>query len=112
MKFGYGQSPTTQLATEEARSVDSAGAGTFALLSRRGFLQLSAVAGVALSLRRSAWAEGVPGAPVPLPVYRGWEDVYRERWRWDRIVCGTHTNANCVAACAWNLYVRDGVVWR
>jgi nitrate reductase alpha subunit len=27
-------------------------------------------------------------------------------------VRGTHTNANCVASCAWNLYVRDGIVWR
>jgi len=28
------------------------------------------------------------------------------------VVRGTHTNANCVSSCAWNLYVRDGIVWR
>ena len=50
-------------------------------------------------------------AASPAP-YRDWRDVYRERWRWDRVVRGTHTHANCVAACAWNLYVRDGIVWR
>ena len=32
--------------------------------------------------------------------------------RWDRVVRGTHTNVNCVSSCAWNLYVRDGIVWR
>ena len=25
---------------------------------------------------------------------------------------GTHTNVNCVSSCAWNLYVREGIVWR
>jgi nitrate reductase alpha subunit len=44
--------------------------------------------------------------------YADWRDVYRQRWRWDRVVRGTHTNANCVSSCAWNLYVRDGLVWR
>jgi len=47
-----------------------------------------------------------------LPGYRDWSDLYREQWTWDRIACGTHTSANCVSACAWNLYVRDGIVWR
>jgi DMSO reductase family type II enzyme molybdopterin subunit len=44
--------------------------------------------------------------------YADWKDVYRARWRWDRVVRGTHTNVNCVSSCAWNLYVRDGIVWR
>ena len=33
-------------------------------------------------------------------------------WRWDRIVRGTHLRANCFSACAFDLYVKDGVVWR
>jgi DMSO reductase family type II enzyme molybdopterin subunit len=53
--------------------------------------------------------EAPAGGPPP---YRDWEDLYRERWRWDRVVRGTHTGANCVASCAWNLFVRDGLVWR
>ncbi|OGU06561.1 MAG: hypothetical protein A2W29_10150, partial [Gemmatimonadetes bacterium RBG_16_66_8] len=95
--------------------------GRVAALSRREFLQASATTALALSLERLTWiappaaAEPVPGgAPhgaAAMPSYRDWEDVYRSRWAWDRIARGTHTNANCVAACAWNLYVRDGIVW-
>ncbi len=47
-----------------------------------------------------------------LPDYRDWEDLYRGEWRWDRVAHGTHTSANCVASCAWDLYVRDDLVWR
>src|SRR5574340_1208639 len=81
-------------------------------LSRRGFLKLSAGIGITLGLQRLSWAEGQGGTPAALPEYRGWEDVYRQRWQWDKVARGTHTNANCVAACSWNLYVRDGIVWR
>ena len=53
------------------------------------------------------------GAAADLPpAYRDFRDVYRKRWRWDRVVRGTHTNVNCVSSCAWNLYVREGIVWR
>jgi len=38
--------------------------------------------------------------------------VYRQKWSWDRVVRGTHTMTNCVSGCAWNLYVKDGIVWR
>ncbi len=57
------------------------------------------------------YAEPAAGA-TPLPAYGDWRDVYREQWTWDRIARGTHTSANCVSACAWNLYIRDGIVWR
>jgi DMSO reductase family type II enzyme molybdopterin subunit len=88
-------------------------------LSRRQFLEAGATAAtLALGLKRLTWmvparAATTPAsaAALPPPSYRDWEDVYRNSWRWDRIVRGTHTNANCVASCAWNLYVRDGVVW-
>jgi len=45
--------------------------------------------------------------------YRSWEDVYRERWTWDRIAKVTHP-INCwyQAHCSWNAYVKDGIVWR
>jgi anaerobic selenocysteine-containing dehydrogenase len=58
---------------------------------------------------------GLPALPErtpALPRYGDWRDVYREQWRWDAIEVGTHTSANCVSACAWNLFVRDGLVWR
>lgn len=41
-----------------------------------------------------------------------WSDVYREKWKWDRIVKGSHNRANCFSACSWNLFVKEGVVWR
>jgi DMSO reductase family type II enzyme molybdopterin subunit len=56
----------------------------------------------------TAAASGVSDADS----YRDWRDVYRARWRWDRVARGTHTNANCVSSCAWNLYVRENIVWR
>jgi DMSO reductase family type II enzyme molybdopterin subunit len=46
------------------------------------------------------------------PFYRTWEDVYRQQWRWDRVVKGTCNRADCIAACSLDLYVKDGVVWR
>ncbi|MFQ5478974.1 MAG: molybdopterin-dependent oxidoreductase [Candidatus Binatia bacterium] len=50
--------------------------------------------------------------PPEAEAYGDWRDIYKEAWTWDRVVRGTHSHANCVSACAWNLYVRDGVVWR
>ncbi|MCP4036403.1 MAG: molybdopterin-dependent oxidoreductase, partial [bacterium] len=53
-----------------------------------------------------------PSHPPP-PVYDDWRDVYRERWRWDKVVRSTHfTNCWYQAACSWNVYVKDGIVWR
>ena len=54
---------------------------------------------------------GLPGLPE-VPDYRTWEDVYRQQWTWDRVVHCTHNRANCMSACAWNVYVKDGIVWR
>jgi DMSO reductase family type II enzyme molybdopterin subunit len=28
------------------------------------------------------------------------------------VVRGTHTNTNCATPCGWNLYVKEGIVWR
>jgi DMSO reductase family type II enzyme molybdopterin subunit len=44
--------------------------------------------------------------------YGDWRDVYAERWTWDRVVRCSHTRANCLSACAWDVYVKDGIVWR
>jgi len=83
-------------------------------LTRRRFLQASAASVVVLGLGRlspTAVAAASPGI-AGFGEYRDWRDVYRARWRWDRVARGTHTNANCVSSCAWNLYVREGIVWR
>jgi DMSO reductase family type II enzyme molybdopterin subunit len=81
-------------------------------LTRREFVIGGAAAGVVLGLGRLGFAAPVPADSAPPPTYTDWRDVYRQRWRWERVVRGTHTNVNCVSSCAWNLYVREGVVWR
>jgi len=85
--------------------------------TRREFLRAGGAAALTLRLANLALAAepgpgGQPAAPPGLPPYRDWEDLYRQEWRWDRIVRGTHTMTNCVSGCAWDLYVKDGVVWR
>jgi hypothetical protein len=80
-------------------------------LTRRRFLIAGAAgsASVALGLRclkpEGATGPGVK-ASVPAPlVYGDWRDVYRERWRWDKVVRSSHF-VNCwyQAHCAWNVY--------
>jgi DMSO reductase family type II enzyme molybdopterin subunit len=83
-------------------------------LTRRELLVAGGVGALSLCLRslapRSALADA-PAAVAGVPAYRGYEDLYRQAWRWDRVVRGTHLRANCFSACAWDLYVKDGVVW-
>jgi nitrate reductase alpha subunit len=44
--------------------------------------------------------------------YNDYSDIWREKWKWDKVVKGTHTRANCGDACSWDVYVRDGIAWR
>ena len=91
-------------------------------LTRRQFLIGGAAGTAALSLRAllpsgvgggwSAIAEAAGGEAAGIPSYSAWEDLYRNQWTWDKVVRGTHLRANCFSACAWNLFVKDGVVWR
>ncbi len=46
------------------------------------------------------------------PAYGGWQDVYRQQWTWDKVVKGAHHVVNCVSACPFNLFVKDGIVLR
>jgi DMSO reductase family type II enzyme molybdopterin subunit len=90
-------------------------------LTRRGFLKAtgSTAALTLLNLRfdRAAESAATTDATVmlnglPALDYRGVEDIYRKKWTWDRVVKGTH-HSNCgYQRCAWNVYVKDGVVWR
>ena len=88
-------------------------------ISRRTFL-VGAGAGattLALGLSTLRRKEGLtyPSmevASVDPVTYGDWTDTYRSKWTWDRIVKGTHNRANCFSACSWNLFVKDGVVWR
>ncbi len=90
-------------------------------LSRRAFLRGAGAAVATLTLGNLDLAFGAnePGSAGPraaslpgLPDYRRWEDVYRGKWTWDKVVKSTHIRANCIAACSWNIYVKDGIAWR
>ena len=83
-----------------------------ASLTRRQFLQASTATALALGLNRLGWISPRPAAADLTPGYDDFRDIYRKRWTWDKVVRGTHTNVNCVSSCAWNLYVREGIVWR
>jgi nitrate reductase alpha subunit len=43
------------------------------------------------------------------PRFRSWEDFYRNRWSYDKIVRSTH-GVNCTGGCSWNIYVKQGIV--
>ncbi|MBM4221955.1 MAG: twin-arginine translocation signal domain-containing protein, partial [Gammaproteobacteria bacterium] len=79
-----------------------------ATTDRRTFLKHSGVAAAALSLKYV-----VPGAAVAAdqPAYGAWEDLMRKKWTWDRVVRGSR-GINCTGHCAFNVYVKNGIVWR
>jgi nitrate reductase alpha subunit len=43
------------------------------------------------------------------PDTRQWEEFYRNRWQYDKIVRSTH-GVNCTGGCSWGIYVKDGVI--
>src|SRR3990172_7927261 len=86
-------------------------------MSRRAFLIAAGTTTVSLALsklacRRSETAPSRETVPVPAPSYRGFEDLYRKRWTWDRVAAGAHLRVNCISTCAFDLYIKDGVVLR
>jgi DMSO reductase family type II enzyme molybdopterin subunit len=76
---------------------------------RRQFLRGSGAFAATLSLKYavpSAQAQDVLDQP-----YGIWEDLMRQKWTWDRVVHGSR-GINCTGHCAFNIYVKDGIVWR
>ncbi|MFB6169931.1 MAG: molybdopterin-dependent oxidoreductase [Haloarculaceae archaeon] len=43
--------------------------------------------------------------------YRDWETFYKEQWEWDSVSRSTH-GVNCTGSCSWNVFVKNGQVWR
>jgi DMSO reductase family type II enzyme molybdopterin subunit len=78
-----------------------------ATASRRTVIVAGSAAAITLSLRYADAAL----AQAPAAAYGGWEDLMRRKWTWDRVVRGTH-GTNCTGNCAFNVYVKNGVVWR
>ncbi|MFQ5636051.1 MAG: molybdopterin-dependent oxidoreductase, partial [Gammaproteobacteria bacterium] len=67
------------------------------------------VAAAGLSLNYAA--STVLGQGAPEMPYGAWEDLMRQKWTWDRVVHGSR-GINCTGHCAFNIYVKDGIVWR
>jgi DMSO reductase family type II enzyme molybdopterin subunit len=93
-------------------------------VSRRKFLVGAGAGAAAVGLglcylRRRAAAPEVPVGPAAPPLtpvdvarYGDFTDLWRERWTWDRVVHTSHARANCISACSWNVFVKDGIAWR
>lgn len=43
------------------------------------------------------------------PSLRKWEEFYRNRWQFDKVVRSTH-GVNCTGGCSWMVYVKDGII--
>jgi len=80
-------------------------------MNRRLFLKKAgAGASGLLALQYSSQALSQVLAEHTQP-YRRFADVYRSKWTWDRVAHGTH-GTNCSGTCAFNVYIKDGIVWR
>jgi DMSO reductase family type II enzyme molybdopterin subunit len=77
--------------------------------SRRQFLAGSGAVAAALSLRYAP--ASAAGSAEPQAPYGTWEDLMRRKWTWDRVAHGTH-GTNCTGTCAFNIYVKNNIVWR
>jgi DMSO reductase family type II enzyme molybdopterin subunit len=82
-------------------------------ISRRTLLKGSGAIVVGLGLSRL----------LPLPnfdrvvtvaarTYSSFEDVYRQKWTWDKVTWGTHLVDCYPGSCSWRVYTKDGVVFR
>jgi len=79
-------------------------------VSRRQFVK--AAGGLALSLSLSRLAPRSRSALEAAPKYESFEDLYRTKWRWDKVTWGTHLVDCYPGSCLFRVYTKDGVVWR
>lgn len=78
----------------------------------KGFAVLSgAVAVPGFVAKAAAGVSDLTAGAVPK--YGDWKDVFRQQWTWDKVVRSTH-HLNCwtQAHCAWDVFVKDGLVFR
>jgi len=78
------------------------------IADRRQFLSGSGALAATLSLKFGIPTVAAQGSE---PAYGAWEDLMRQKWTWDRVVHGSR-GINCTGHCAFNIYVKDGIVWR
>jgi len=78
----------------------------------KGFAALSGSLAVPGFVAKSA-ASVMDLTSQKVPEYSDWKDIFRQQWSWDKVVRSTH-HLNCwtQAHCAWDVYVKDGLVFR
>ncbi len=84
-------------------------------MKRREFLQTSSLAGAGILAANKSWSlnrlEPIEDTLDEEYPYRDWEDLYRREFTWDKIGKAAHC-INCVGNCAFDVYVKDGIVIR
>jgi hypothetical protein len=80
---------------------------------RRSFLKGSAAVSGGLALPNFVVQAAEVASGKKIPVYGTWKDIYKSQWTWDKVVRSTH-HLNCwyQAHCSWDVYVKDGLVYR
>ncbi|MDM7917187.1 MAG: molybdopterin-dependent oxidoreductase, partial [Candidatus Eisenbacteria bacterium] len=103
---------------QDNRKKKEAPVGEGKRIDRRGFLKVGAAgAGIGILgfLGRPTRAlesfQVVDVDPLRTYPYRGWENLYRGRFTYDKVVRSTHS-ANCTGSCSWKVYVKDGIMLR
>jgi len=84
-------------------------------IGRRDFLKGGTLVGAGILAGDKAWAlnrlEPIDDTLHEEYPYRGWEDLYRREFTWDKIGKAAHC-INCEGNCAFNVFVKDGIVLR
>ena len=83
-------------------------------ISRRTFLAGAGGGALALGLTRlgfriASTAQDIVYTYYP---YKGWEDLYRKKWTWDKVTWGTHLVDCYPGGCSFRVYTKDDIVWR
>ena len=84
-------------------------------VKRRDFLKASSLAGAGVLAANNAWSlnrlEPIGDTLDEEYPYRDWEDLYRREFTWDKVGKAAHC-INCVGNCAFDVFVKDGIVLR
>ncbi|WP_372921508.1 molybdopterin-dependent oxidoreductase [Roseovarius sp.] len=84
-------------------------------VKRREFLKTSTLAGAGVLAANEAWSlnrlEPIGDTLEEEYPYRDWEDLYRREFTWDSVGKAAHC-INCLGNCAFDIYVKDGIVLR
>ncbi len=84
-------------------------------MKRREFLKASSLVGAGVLASNKAWSlnrlEPLYDTLDEAYPYRDWEDLYRREFTWDKVGKAAHC-INCVGNCAFDVYVKDGIVLR